>query len=62
MENFQNGNPWVDDAFRLEELKWGAWCSFDKMENRLVVSPTLYDCILATRYYLKLKQEGNHVR
>jgi hypothetical protein len=51
-------DPWIDDAFRVEKCRWGTWVSFDKVENKLVTSPTEELCIEATRFYLKGKQEG----
>ena len=49
---------WIDDTFRVEYSKWGTWSSFDKMENKLVISLTEEICVNATRFYLKRKQEG----
>lgn len=51
-------SPWIDGMFRLEQTRWGTWCSFDKMENKLVMSLTEELCTEATRFYLKGRQEG----
>ena len=49
---------WIDDCFRIEEKKYGTFSSYDREEKQLITSLTLENCINATRYYLKLKQEG----
>jgi hypothetical protein len=49
---------WIDDCFRVEEKKYGTFSSYDREEKQLITSLTLENCINATRYYLKLKQEG----
>jgi hypothetical protein len=49
---------WIDDCFRVEEKRWGTWSSYDKEEKELITSLTKEQCILATRFYLKGKQEG----
>lgn len=49
---------WIDDAFRVEQKRWGTWDSFDKDGNPILTSPTKEACINATRWYLKNKQEG----
>jgi hypothetical protein len=48
-----------DDAFYVEQSNWKTWKSYDKDRNALVTSLTQETCIAATRYYLKLKQEGS---
>ena len=48
----------IDDAFYVDEKKYGLWYSTDKDGNGLVTSLTEEQCISATRYYLKGRQEG----
>ena len=54
MEN----NNLIDDAFYVKEQSWGTWDSFDAGGNPLLTSLTEEECIRATRWYLKQKQEG----
>ncbi len=49
---------WIDDCFRVEEKRWGTWSSYDKDGKEIITSLTKEQCILATRFYLKGKQEG----
>jgi hypothetical protein len=49
---------WIDDCFRVEEQRWGTWRSYDKEGNGILTSLTKDVCIIATRSYLKGKQEG----
>jgi len=49
----------IDEAFYVEQSNWKTWKSYDKDGKPLVTSLTSENCIAATRYYLKLKQEGN---
>jgi hypothetical protein len=48
----------IDNLFYCEEKRWGTWSSYDKEEKELITSLTKEQCILATRFYLKGKQEG----
>jgi hypothetical protein len=48
----------IDDAFYVQQKKWGTWHSYDKEGNGLITSLTEDQCISATRFYLKGKQEG----
>ena len=48
----------IDDAFYLEQKKYGLWYSIDKEGNGLITSLTENSCISATRFYLKGRQEG----
>jgi hypothetical protein len=48
----------IDDAFYVDERKYGLWYSTDKDGNGLITSLTEEQCISATRYYLKGRQEG----
>jgi hypothetical protein len=49
---------WIDDCFRVEEQKWGTWRSYDTEGNGVITSLHREECIAATRWYLKNKQEG----
>jgi hypothetical protein len=49
----------IDECFYVEEKKWGTWDSFDTEGKCIITALTEKDCIAATRYYLKLKQENN---
>ena len=51
-------DEWIDDTFRVDRKKWGTWQSHDKEGNGIVTSYSEEDCVRATRYYLKLKQEN----
>jgi hypothetical protein len=48
----------IDDAFYVDEKKYGLWYSTDKEGNGLITSLTEESCISATRYFLKGRQEG----
>jgi len=48
----------IDDAFYVDERKYGLWYSTDKEGNGLVTSLTEDSCISATRFLLKGRQEG----
>jgi hypothetical protein len=48
----------IDDAFYVDEKKYGLWYSTDKEGNGLVTSLTEESCISATRFLLKGRQEG----
>ncbi len=48
----------IDDAFYVEKKKWGTWQSYDKEGNGIITSLTEEQCISATRFYLKGRQEG----
>jgi hypothetical protein len=54
-----NDKQLIDEAFYVEQSNWKTWKSFDKDGNPLVTSLTTEACVAATRYYLKLKQEGS---
>ena len=47
----------IDDAFTVEKARF-LWHSKDKDGNGLVSALTEQSCIIATRFYLKGKQEG----
>jgi len=48
----------IDDCFYVEQKKWGTWDSTDKDGKGLITSLTEQQCISATRFYLKGRQEG----
>ena len=47
-----------DDAFYVEEKKYGLWSSTDKEGKGIITALTEDECVRATRWYLKAKQEG----
>jgi len=47
----------VDDEFYVEKKRWGTYQSYDKDENGLITSLTEEQCIAATRFLLKVRQE-----
>jgi hypothetical protein len=47
----------IDDTFYVKEQKWGTWDSYDKDDKGIITSLTEEECIKATRFILKLKQE-----
>lgn len=51
-------NNLIDDAFYVKEQKWRTWNSYDKENKVLITSLTKEQCISATRWYLKMKQEN----
>jgi hypothetical protein len=53
-----NEKKLIDDAFYVDEKKYGLWYSTDKEGNGLITSLTEESCISATRFYLKGRQEG----
>lgn len=48
----------VDDCFYVEEKKYGLWQSYYPDGKGIITSLTEEQCVRATRYYLKLIQEG----
>ena len=48
----------IDDAFYVEQKKYGLWDSYDKDGKGIVTSLTEEECVRATRFMLKLKQEN----
>ena len=48
----------IDDAFYVKEQKWGTWDSFTVDDKNIITSLTEEECVRATRWYLKAKQEG----
>jgi len=49
----------IDGAFYVEQKKYGLWDSYDKDGKCIITSLTEENCVRATRYYLKLKQENS---
>ena len=50
---------WYDDsAFYVEQKKWGTWDSYDKDGKCIITSLTEEECVRATRFILKGRQEG----
>ena len=48
----------IDDAFYVEQKRWGTWQSHYPDGNGIITSLTEDQCITATRWYLKCLQEG----
>ena len=48
----------IDDAFYVEKKKWGTWQSHYPDGEGLITSLNEEECIRASRWYLKQKQEG----
>lgn len=51
-------NELIDDCFYVKEKRWGTWDSFDKDGNCIVTSLTEEECIRATGFILKGRQDG----
>ena len=49
---------WIDDAFRIEHKKYGLWDSYDKDGKSIVTALHEDECVRATRFILKGRQEG----
>jgi len=50
---------YIDDgAFYVEESRWKMWNSYDKEGNPILTSLKKENCVKATRFYLKAKQDG----
>ena len=48
----------IDDCFYVEQKRFGTWDSYDKDGKCIITSLTEEECVKATRYYLKLKQDN----
>lgn len=48
---------WIDECFRVQKCRF-LWQSFLKDGTSVISSLTKEQCIEATRFYLKGKQEG----
>ena len=51
---------WYDDAFRVEEKKYGLWDSYDKDGKCIITALTEEECVRATRFMLKVRQEESN--
>jgi hypothetical protein len=47
-----------DDAFYVEQKKYGLWQSHYPDGSGIITSLNEHQCVTATRWYLKAKQEG----
>jgi hypothetical protein len=48
-----------DEVFMVRKQRWGTHVSYSLTDNQaLITSLTLENCVAATRFYLKGKQEG----
>ena len=47
-----------DDAFYVEQKKYGLWQSHYPDGSGIITSLNEHQCVTATRWYLKQKQEG----
>ena len=62
--NLPNEHPeiaeheWFDDTFRVEETRWKTWRSFTKDGKEVITSLNKENCVTATRFYLKARQDG----
>ena len=48
----------IDGAFTVDKARWGTWRSFDREGKEILTALTEEQCVSATRWYLKCKQEG----
>ena len=48
----------IDDAFYIEKKRWGTWQSYYPDGKGIITALTEEQCVTATRWYLKMKQEG----
>jgi hypothetical protein len=48
----------IDDAFYIKKQRWGTYVSYDRENNPIITSLTEDQCISATRFILKGRQEG----
>ena len=48
----------IDDAFYVEQKKYGLWDSYDTNGKGIITALTEEECVKATRFMLKLKQEN----
>ena len=50
----------IDDCFYVEEKRYGTFDSYDKDGKCIVTSLTEEECVRATRFMLKLRQESSN--
>jgi hypothetical protein len=55
-----NEKKLIDDCFYIQQKKYGLWYSTDLEENGLVTSLTEEQCVRATRFFLKVRQEESN--
>jgi hypothetical protein len=48
----------VDDAFWVKKQRWGTFVSVGADDLEIITALTEEECLTATRWYLKCKQEG----
>jgi len=48
----------IDGCFSVQQARWGTWRSFDAEGKEVITALTEDECVRATRWYLKAKQEG----
>ena len=48
----------IDGCFTVDKARWGTWRSYDAEGKEIITALTEEQCISATRWYLKAKQEG----
>jgi len=47
-----------DGAFYVEQSRWKMWNSYDKDGKCILTSLTEKNCVSATRFFLKMRQDG----
>jgi hypothetical protein len=57
-EDLKQKGELIDNCFYIEQKKYGLWYSVDTDGKGLITSLTKEQCISATRFYLKGRQEG----
>jgi hypothetical protein len=48
----------IDGCFYVQQKKWGTWDSYTPDGKCIITALTESDCVSATRFMLKLKQEN----
>jgi hypothetical protein len=48
----------IDDAFWVKRQRWGTFVSIGADDLEIITALTEEQCVSATRWYLKCKQEG----
>jgi hypothetical protein len=48
----------IDDAFWIKKQRWGTFVSIGADDLEIITALTEEECLTATRWYLKAKQEG----
>lgn len=51
---------WIDDAFRVEQKKYGLWDSYDRDGKCIITALYEDECVRATRFILKVRQEESN--